>query len=57
MTDLHKNCLHTTRPDMTPRERADKCGCITMIGLKYAVNVESIKRVKIWCVIGNGYNM
>ena len=34
MTDLHKNCWHTTKPDMTPRERADKCGCIGMIGFK-----------------------
>ena len=34
MTDLHENCLHTTRPDMTPKERAEKCGCIHMIGFK-----------------------
>ena len=32
--DLHGKCLHETRPDMTPKERADKCGCITMIGFK-----------------------
>ena len=32
--DSHANCLHTTRPDMTPKERADKCGCIRMIGFK-----------------------
>jgi len=32
--DLHGKCLHTTRPDMTPKERADICGCITMIGFK-----------------------
>ena len=29
--DIHKNCLHTTQPHMTPKERADKCGCIRMI--------------------------
>ena len=32
--DLHANCLHTTQPHMTPKERADKCGCIHMIGFK-----------------------
>lgn len=32
--DLHKNCWHTTKPEKTPRERADKCGCIGMIGFK-----------------------
>ena len=32
--DLHGKCLHETRPDMTPKERADICGCITMIGFK-----------------------
>ena len=32
--DMHKNCLHTTQPHMTPKERADKCGCIRMIGFK-----------------------
>ena len=34
LPSLHENCLHTTRPDMTPKERAEKCGCIHMIGFK-----------------------
>ena len=32
--DLHKNCWHTTKPEKTPRARADKSGCISMIGFK-----------------------
>jgi len=32
--DLHANCWHTTRPEKTARERAEKCGCIHMIGNK-----------------------